>query len=199
MNRIPLAVLAIVAIVHLALSVSGCTRESPKQGKAESAVQKAPVSKERVPDNPALSKIEVPVPNEIKNHLLRADDIRGGAELHAKTIVVDADQTRLLISGRGRFLCSPTGNCPYWIFRKTAVGYEQEVDLGVAQTVRAERRAKLPEIVAEQHSSATDSGLRLYQFDRAHYRLTKCMSQSYQDPTDGHILEKPIVTEVPCQ
>jgi len=127
--------------------------------------------------------------------------IREGAELHAETIVLDAGQKRLLISGRGRFLCSPTGNCPYWIIRETPTGYEKEVELGVAQNVTMEKgSAGFPDVRVRQHGSAFESEVRLYQFDGSQYRLSKCIDENYLDPNDlDHTLDKPTVTEFQCR
>jgi len=132
-----LPAMLIVALMPVALSVSGCARS--KESKAEPEVQRALVSKERLPDKPASNDIETPVPTAIKDQLLSADDVKDGAELEAETIAVDGHEKRLLISGHGRFLCGPTGNCPYWIFRETPREYEQEADLGVAQAVGIEK------------------------------------------------------------
>jgi hypothetical protein len=153
-----------------------------------------------IKDPPRQPQTAVPVPSEIKDQLLSTQDITGGAELQAQIIVLDAGEMRWLISGHGLTLCSPTGNCPRWIFRRTAHRYEQEVDLGEAQTVTIETgKAKYPEVFARQHGSATDSDLRVFQFDGTRYRLTKCMSESYRDPNDiDYTLEKPIVTEFHC-
>jgi len=94
----------------------------------------------------------------------------------------------------------PTGNCPHWIFRKTDGGWAEEIGLGSAQSVTIEKDTTEPEIVAQQHGSAFDSDLRVYQFDGARYRLTKCMDQSYRDPNDfDRVLDKPIITDIYCQ
>src|SRR5262249_32674913 len=138
-----------------------------------------------IKDPPRQPQAAIPLPNEIKDQLLGAQDIRDGAELQAQIIVLDPGEMRWLISGTGPTLCSPTGNCPRWIFKRTDHRYEREVDLGEAQTVRIETgKTKYPEVVARQHGSATDSDIRLYQFDGTRYRLTKCMSESYRDPND---------------
>ena|ERR1051326_3090082 len=117
----------------------------------------------------------------------------------AEQFIVDGEETRLLIRGSGQFLCSPTGNCPYWIFRKTANGYAQEIE-GSAQAITVKKgNSKFPELLSQQHGSATDSELRLYEFDGTAYHLTKCMDQSYSDPNDiARTLDKPILTEILC-
>jgi hypothetical protein len=184
-------IVLIVSLVHIVLSLNsyglGLSRLM-----TQPAVQKA--------SKPVETKT-VSIPKEIKERLLSVEDVKDGAELRAETIVAGANQTRLLIGGDGRFFCSPTGNCPYWIFRKTRMGYQEEVNLGEAQTVSIEKgKAKFPDVLARQHGSATDSDLRLYQFDGTRYRLIKCMNQSYRDPNDiDRILDKPIITEFQCE
>jgi hypothetical protein len=79
-------------------------------------------------------------------------------------------------------------------------GYELDIDLTSSQSVTIQRQGQadgLPDVQVQQHGSATFSELRLYQFDGTHYRLTKCMDQSYASNTE-RLLEKPIITEKPC-
>lgn len=169
-------------MVQLMLTMTGCSSDSSTKANA-------------VQDTPPAA---MTVPPKIRAQLLSSDDIRNGATLKSETIAVDASQERLLISGEGPTLCSPTGNCPHWIFRQTPSGYEMEVDLDVAQEVSIETgKTKFPEVLARQHGSATNSELRLYRFDGTRYRLRKCMSESYVDPSDPErLLEKPQVTEI---
>jgi hypothetical protein len=187
-----------LALVHLMLF--SCMRQSPQQSrKVEPVVKKGTTRSKQAPASTAAEQ-DLPVPEEIKYQLLNADEIRDGAKLHGETIVIDVDQRRLLIRSSGPFLCSPTGNCPYWIFRKAADGYEKEIE-GSAQAVDIQRgQSQFPEVLSRQHGSATDSELRLYQFDGDRYRLTKCMDQNYSDPDNiEHILDKPIITEIQCE
>ena len=153
------------------------------------------------------------MPDEIKNQLLSAADIREGAELYAKTIIIDA-QSRLLIHSRGKSLCSVTGDCPYWIFQKTENGYAQEIE-GSALTVDIQTgKSQFPEVLARQTvftptrdavgPPASDSvfsfELRLYQFDGNHYRLTKCMYETTSVRAHvRHHLDKPIISEIACK
>jgi hypothetical protein len=76
-----------------------------------------------------------------------------------------------------------------------------ETNLGEAQNVSFEKgNGQLPDVLAQQHGSAFESDLRLFQFIGSRYQLTKCMNKNYQDPSDPeHILDKPIITEQPCQ
>ena len=191
------SLLTVIVITLILVVLTGCERQ--KQSNTDPEIQKGTVSPQPLPDKSAPNDIEIPVPTAIKDQLVNADDIRDGAELDAKAIVLSADDNRLLITGHGRFLCSPTGNCPYWIFHKTTNGYEQEIE-GSAQTVSVETdKSKFPEVLTQQHGSATESELRLYQFDGTHYRLTKCMDERYPDPNDvDRFLDKPIVTEIHC-
>jgi hypothetical protein len=198
MKRLVQRTLVLLALAHLMLF--SCTRPSPKQqSRKVEPVKKGTTASKHAPASTTAEQ-DLPVPEEIKHQLLNADEIRDGAELHAETIVIEVDQKRLLIRGAGRFLCSPTGNCPYWIVRRTADGYEQEIE-GSAQTVDIQRgQSQFPEVLSRQHGSAFDSELRLYQFDGARYRLTKCMDQNYSDPNNfDHTLDKPLITEIPCE
>jgi hypothetical protein len=142
------------------------------------------------------------VPQQIRDQLLTEEDIKDGAMLIAQVIPTREEPLRLLISGDGPYSCSPTGNCDHWVFRQTSTGYEQEAELGSAQTVEIQEQPNkfFPDLLAQQHGSATFSSLRLYQYDGLRYRLVKCMSQDYADPSNPEkTLEKPIVDEVPCE
>jgi hypothetical protein len=150
MKRFSVSAAVLVTLIQLTLSISGCAPKTPEETNT----------------GPDASAVDMSVPPQIRDQLLSAEDIRGRATLKSETIEVDATQKRLLISGEGPFLCSPTGNCPYWIFRQTLAGYEMEIDLDVAQEVTIETgKTKFPGVLARQHGSATDSELRLYQFD----------------------------------
>ena len=176
--------LSVCAAVLLTLFMSGCSSEPPKEKENDAGADPIPLGSA--------------VPFEIRNQLLTAQDIRDGATLKSEAIELDETRKRLLISGDGPTLCSPTGNCPHWIFRQTPAGYEMEVDLDVAQEVSVHPgKTKFPEVLARQHGSATDSELRVYRFDGTRYRLAKCMSESYVDPANPErVLEEPIVTEI---
>src|SRR5688572_15705052 len=177
-------------MVLIALSCVACGTESPSQeAKAPSGPQES-----------SLIVEDVPVPAGIQSQLLPPEDLGGGTRLRARLLPTGEGPPRLLITGEGAF-CSPTGNCDHWIFRESSTGYELEADLGSAQTVSIQRsaRSKFPEVLAQQHGSATMSGLRLYEYDGTRYRLTKCIDQHYVDPSDPErILDKPVIEETPC-
>jgi hypothetical protein len=166
---------------------------------------------EKLKPEPSATGQDAPVPDEIKNQLLSAADIREGAELYAKTIIIDA-QSRLLIHSRGKSLCSVTGDCPYWIFQKTESGYAQETE-GSALSVDIEAgKSPFPEVLARLavftpagidpplSDSIFSFELRLYQFDGNHYRLTKCMYETTSVRAHvRHHLDKPIISEIACK
>jgi hypothetical protein len=162
---------------------------------------------EKPEPEPSATGQDAPVPDEIKNQLLSASDIREGAELYAKTINLDA-QSRLLIHSRGKSLCSVTGDCPFWIFQKTETGYAQEIE-GSALSVDIETgKSQFPEVLARQAVftpapepiAVFSFGLRLYQFDGSHYRLTKCMYETTSVRAYvRHHLDKPIISEIACK
>jgi hypothetical protein len=169
----------------------GCQAEPTKQSEPESTEE----------EKASQTQPIMPVPKQIEDELLSAEDVRDGATLKAQLIGEGSPARRLLVQGNGQFLCSPTGNCPYWIFRETPSGYEMEVDLGVAQSLNLQLNTTttFPEIFARQHGSATSSELRIYQFDGTRYRLAKCQSSDYADPADlERILDEPLVTEFEC-
>ena len=175
----------------ISLTATGCSHSSP--------AAKEPAPTEHGP--PLMSNDQLAVPAEIARELMQRSFMGEETHLEAKKLTSDDGNQRILISARGDVMCSPTGNCPYWIFQKTDKGYEEEVDIGVAQSVdiTKSKDEKYPTLKVRQHGSATESEERTYQFDGSHYRLTKCSDLEYQDPNDvERILDKPVITEIQC-
>jgi hypothetical protein len=192
--------LASVAVCLFMLNLGACSRpnsENPVPSNIAKSVSDAEVHGQSVSDGAR------PAPESIRNLLIATGEVDPNEEfdLQAWNVEVKGEQSMMLVKGRGQFLCSPTGNCPHWLFRQISNAYEKELELGVAQhvTMQADSKTAYPELLAQQHGSATGSSLRLYQFDGRRYKLTKCMNSEYRDPRDlDRILEKPIITEEPC-
>lgn len=98
--------------------------------------------------------------------------------------------------------CSPTGNCPLYILRKTSADYRVILEKGAAQTVTIQKTRSngYLDVVVGMHDSATEQGLFVYQFSDGRYRRTHCYNASFSElGKDGevHDLEEPRIT--PCQ
>jgi hypothetical protein len=98
-------------------------------------------------------------------------------------------------------ICSPTGNCPFWVFKRTAFGYTLILDAEAIQTfnIQASRTNSYRDLVLKMHGSATESDLLLYEFRGGQYRQSACYNANwtYLD-ADGEMqdLKEPRIT--PC-
>jgi hypothetical protein len=73
----------------------------------------------------------------------------------------------LLVQASDRCNCSPTGNCEFWIVRKSPDGFETLLETGMVQTFSVETISSHghKDVMTADHGSATNSDLALYQFD----------------------------------
>lgn len=104
---------------------------------------------------------------------------------------------QIVVKGWGLCLCGAQ-NCQFWIYRKTAAGYELLLK-GIGSTkVRAgPQSAKgYRDVVSESHASAMETIVRTYRYDGAQYQLLRCVNRAYYDD-NGKYTKKP--TYRPCQ
>jgi hypothetical protein len=98
--------------------------------------------------------------------------------------------------------CSPTGNCPFWVFQRTADGYRLLLNKAGVQTftVQPTRTNGFLDLVLGMHGSATEQTLFEYRFRDGRYRQTGCYDANWEYlGKDGeyHNLKEPRKT--PCQ
>ena len=100
---------------------------------------------------------------------------------------------------QGMVNCSPTGNCPFWVFRKTLRGYKLLVEsYGQKFTVQRTSTNGFRDIVISMHGSATESGLTDYRYKDGNYHDAGCYGASWT-VTEGDTvreLKEPQIT--PC-
>ena len=113
-------------------------------------------------------------------------------------------EPEIVVRGSGRYFCSPTGNCDFWIYRRTESGYEPLLLTGnVSQFYFYGTFSNgYRDIVTAMHGSAGDSDLSVYRFDGTQYRLVRCMSRSYSYiDRQGRFREtdRPIIRPRECQ
>lgn len=95
--------------------------------------------------------------------------------------------------------CSPTGNCPFWIFHKTARRYESILSgFGQTFTIQESRTRGFNDIVVGMHGSAFEQTLEVYQFKDGRYRRTACYDATWQvlEGENTRELKEPLIT--PC-
>jgi hypothetical protein len=113
-----------------------------------------------------------------------------------KSIDLNGDGIPEIVAQASGDICSPTGNCPFWIFQKTAASYKVILKRGAVQTftIQKIRSDQYLDIVLGMHGSATEQDLRLYRFKDGQYRNAGCYNAnwSYIDKNgEEHELKKP--------
>jgi hypothetical protein len=93
--------------------------------------------------------------------------------------------------------CGATGNCLFWIFKKTDRGYKTILN-GGAQVFTVEETSTngFRDITLGLHDSATRSELHPYRFGDGRYRKRGCFDANWVKEIGGPTLKKPIIT--PC-
>jgi hypothetical protein len=102
----------------------------------------------------------------------------------------------------GEHSCSPTGNCPFWVFQKHGAGYRLILEKGAAQSyaIQPTRTNGFSDLVLTMHGSATEQDLYVYQFSGGRYRRTGCYEANWTSlGKDGEYreLKEPEVTPCP--
>jgi hypothetical protein len=98
-------------------------------------------------------------------------------------------------------LCSPTGNCSLWFFRRTSHGYTLLLDaIGQGFTVQKTATNGFRDLVVNIHGSATDQGLKVYRYARGRYWRAACYDAEWAPLENGvvHRLNEPRITVSPC-
>ena len=98
----------------------------------------------------------------------------------------------------GNEFCSPTGNCPFWVFRKTGSIYKLVLNgLGQTFTLQPNYTNGFRDIVVAMHGSAFDQELKLYRYRNGRYYRESCYDASWQARDNPEvILKEPRIT--PC-
>ena len=81
---------------------------------------------------------------------------------------------------QGMVDCSPTGNCPFWVFQKRARGYMLLIkSYGQTFTVQNTATNGFRDIVVSMHASATESGLTDFRYKNGSYHDVGCYDASW--------------------
>ena len=118
--------------------------------------------------------------------------------LNSRVGLIDLNQDRrpeIIVQGVGHDDCSPTGNCPFWIFQKQGKSYKLLLDgFGQTFTVQRERTNGFSDIVTSMHGSATQSDLSLFRYSNGRYHDVACYDAEWE--IQGKVLDEPELT--PC-
>jgi hypothetical protein len=102
--------------------------------------------------------------------------------------------------------CGATGNCPIWVFMKTANGYQLLLDtrndkkgVGGYQliTVADTRTNGFNDLVLAAHDSASEKTLIVYRYKNGLYRESACYGANWESWVNGdfHMLKQPVITK----
>jgi hypothetical protein len=100
--------------------------------------------------------------------------------------------------------CAAVGNCQFWVFRKTAHGYQIILKTlpGSVQTYRPlSHRAKgYFDLETSDHFDAWSGGTVVYRFNGREYKAITCSNYSYSRLKNGKLytLKEPTITPVKC-
>jgi len=101
---------------------------------------------------------------------------------------------------QGMVNCGATGNCPFWIFRKTKFGYELLLD-GEAQTftIQKSKTGAFHDVVLSTHGSSSSGSLVDYHYEEGVYKETGCYYYDWTVIENDKVreLKEPRIT--PCK
>lgn len=123
------------------------------------------------------------------------------AETRIKFVDLNNDGVpEVIAQGSGLEMCSPTGNCEFWVFRRVANTYKVILRRAAVQSfeVRRSRSGGFNDLVLEMHGSATEQELFVYRYREGRYRRTGCFDASWTRLVNDEIQELKEPDVVPC-
>jgi len=114
-------------------------------------------------------------------------------ETRVKMVDLNGDGVpEVIAQGGERADCSPTGNCPFWVFQKSDHEYKLLFATNMVQTFTIEEKRSngFRDIVVASHGSATQSGIRILRYSEGKYYQADCYS------ADWSVLEGDTVREL---
>lgn len=122
------------------------------------------------------------------------------AVLDTRTALIDLNDDGVAeVVAQGMVDCGATGNCPFWIFRKTKLGYELLLD-GEAQTftIQKSKTNGFHDIVLSTHGSSSSGNLVDYHYEEGAYQQAGCYDYDWTVLEGDNVreLKEPRIT--PC-
>ncbi len=120
--------------------------------------------------------------------------------LDTSVMLVDLDGDKnpeIVAQAMREEICSPTGNCSFWVFREDHGEYKLILK-GMAQLFRIyrSRTNHFRDIGLGTHGSAYYGGWHFYRFSGSRYTATKCWGEIYGDSDHDKPYSKPKIE--PC-
>lgn len=139
--------------------------------------------------------IEIQLRSEYSHDKIDSDDeMQPGETLRARArdtrielVDLNGDGiSEVIAQGSDHVDCSPTGNCPFWIFQKSPHGYKPLLD-GFGQTFTVQKHVTngFHDIVVSTHHSATESGLAEFRYDGECYHQMVAYVAEWEGLKDG--------------
>jgi hypothetical protein len=100
------------------------------------------------------------------------------------------NQKEILVRGRNISLCSPVGNCAFWIFERKGKSYKKilystDYYSETPDQIKKTSTKGYSDILLKGHFSASDTTYNLYKFDGKKYRENRCSVQAYVPGTSA--------------
>ncbi len=157
-------------------------REAKVGNEEKTAIAKA-ISQQVGPYTPDMKLVGIDSAQQLKDAIL---------ETRTELVDLNDDGTpEVIAQGTNKEGCSPTGNCPFWVFQKSGQEYRLLVSLSAIQTfqIQRNRSGRFQDIVVAMHGSATERTLRLLQYSRGKYRQAGCYDANWSVLEGGMLRE----------
>ena len=150
--------------------------------------------------------IPADIAQELKRELVEISEFRECPNFRDNFQLTKLDlnqdnRPEFIVHGLRQCLCSPTGNCSFWIYQRTPKGPKLLLSThGVQRFKFKKSRSKgFLDLVTSMHDSATSSEVSLYRFNGEVYEIFKVWAEEYEYPdSEGNmkIWKRPRI--VPC-
>ncbi len=104
----------------------------------------------------------------------------------------------VIVQASDRESCSPTGNCPVWVFTRSGNEYKQILVKNSVQTfgICTSRTDGFFDLVLGQHGSASEQALYIYRFANERYNRRTCYMANFTRLVGDEVqeLEEPDIT-----
>lgn len=168
------------------------TEEKPWERPWKVSVE--PIQEKEIPTKPFCYDDKIlPIWNQLINdktfkdwEVSSRDSLDCAEMLDAKKIDLNRDgQKEFLLRGKNFNLCSPVGNCAFWVYGKKGKKYRKLLDstdfweiTAMGSQVKKSKTKGYFDILLKGHMTASDTTYELYKFDGTRYKQSKCLVET---------------------
>jgi hypothetical protein len=144
------------------------------------------------------SLLQAAIVEKLSDPDLSAQELQDFA-LRTRIKMVDLNndgKPEIIAQGSDPYNCSPTGNCPFWVFQKGASGYASLLEsFGQVYTIENHRTNGYRDLVVAMHGSATQQTVYFFRFEKGGYLQAACyeFSWPFSDGEPPRTAEEPDV------